>query len=264
MSLRNVLKRIRTIPKRTLVLFAFLGVAVFVMIILKEEEEKDFTPLFQLEAIKGSNTLPILFLSGKFTESWRPRPGAPAQRDGQFEMYILGTKAYYLKSWHGDPTNRPGMIAGILSQFFRVFARRYSGWSHEEIIVDDFEWTSGKRWGQFGTQGGGGGGDGHSNWLAPGRRLWNQSGFVGAIEEGQVNKEWYATETFKDLKAVGGFRIPRVIQFDRNEYSQTYRVQKCEFRDGPALAWFLAKKKVYDSPYGTNATLTTTNVRSTN
>jgi hypothetical protein len=245
-------------------LFGILGIAVFALVIPKEEEEKDFTLLSQLDAIKGSNTLPVLFLSGKFTETWKPRPGSPAPRNGQFEMYIRGTKAYYLKCWHGDPTNRPGAIAGLLSEFLPVVARRYSGWSQVEVIENDFEWTENRRWGRFGGQGGGGGGDGRGNYLAPGRRLWNQSGFIGAVEEGQVNKEWYATETFKDLQTVGGFRIPHVIQFNQYDYSQVYRVQKCEFRDGPSLDWFLAKKKEYYRGDEDKMQLAVTNVRPTN
>jgi hypothetical protein len=268
MSLRNAWNRIRKIPIRTLLLFAVLGTIAVILVSPREEKEKDFTPQFKLNAIKGSNTPAVLFLSGKFTETWQPRPGAPTERNGEFEMYIRGTNSYFLKCWHGDPTNRPGPIAGTLSQFLPIVARRYSGWSQAEIIVDGFDWRIEKRWGRFGSQGGSGSGNG----FAPGRRLWNSSGFIGAIEEGQINKEceappnsdYYAREIFKDLQIVSGFHIPRVIQFNRYGYSQTYRVKKCEFRDGPGQDWFLAREQEYAGSYTKVATPSATNTATTN
>jgi len=201
-----------------------------------------------LNEIKGGTTPPVLYLSGAFTETWKPAPGSRTPRRGEFEMYIRGTNYYFLKCWHGNPTNRPGPVAGLVGQllpFLPFVGRSYSGWSQGRVCVHDFEWTWERRWGRFGKQGGGGGGEGGPNWLAPGRRLWNSSGFVGALEEGQVNKEWYATEMFRNLKKVGVYAIPRVIEFNQHDCSQTFRIKRCEFRNDPGPDWFLARKKEY-------------------
>ena len=241
MKIRAAWDRIKRNPRRITILFATLGIIVVAFVMPKGEDEKEEWSVSRLNEIKGGKTPPVLYLSGKFSETWKPKPGSPKPKNGEFEMYIRGTNYYFLKCWHGNPTNRPGPIVGLLSQFFPFVGRGYSGWFQVQVVVDDFSWHMGRRWGRFGSKGGGGsGGD-----LVPGRRLWNQSGFVGALEEGQVNKEWYAKETFRNLKSVGDFKIPRVIEFDSGDYSQTFQIKKCEFRDEPAPEWFLARKKEY-------------------
>jgi hypothetical protein len=245
MNVRNAWGQVRRIPRRTFVLVAILVVAATALLVPKGEEQKDARPLFRLNEIRGGTTPPVLYLSGSFTEIWKPAPGSRAPRRGEFEMYIRGTNYYFLKCWHGNPTNRPGPVVEMARQFLPFVGRSYSGWSQVEVCVDDFQWRQERRWGRFGSQGGGGGGDGGANWLAPGRRLWNSSGFIGALEEGQVNKEWYATETLRHIKKVGAFAIPRVIEFDRGGCSQSFRISQCEFRNEPGPDWFLARKKEY-------------------
>jgi len=245
MKFHSALNRIKAIPDRTLVLFGLLGIATTVLFFLKEEEQKEPWDLSRLNQIKGRKVPPVLHLSGKFTDTWVSRPGSPAPRNGEFEIYIRGTNDYFMKCWHGNPTNRPSGLVNMLSSFIPLIGSHYSGWWSVEIVVDDFRGTKGQRWGRFGSQGGGGSGGDGAEWLAPGRRLWNQSGFIGALEEGQINKEIFATETFKKLKSVGDFKLPRRIEFDQRDHSQIYRIDKYEFLDSPASNWFSARKQEY-------------------
>jgi hypothetical protein len=255
MIFRSAWNRIKALPARAVVLFMILGFAATALLISKtQSEEKEPWDISRLNQIKGRKTPPVLYMSGNYTETWKTAPGSPAPRSGQFEMYIRGTNEYFLKCWHGSPTNQPGMVMGMICYILPFMSSHYARWWRVEVIADDFEATMGRRWGRFGSGGGGGGGEGRRGWFAPGRRLWNQSGFIGALEEGQVNTEVYATETFRKLKKFGDYKLPRLIEFSQRDFSQTFHINKCEFRDSPAYDWFVARKQEYfDSfPAATN------------
>ena len=249
MNSRRPWDRARRIPPKTFVLLAMLGITIIAFGITKGAKERDEWSLFPSNEIKGGKSLPVLYLSGKFNQTWRPTSGSPAPRRGEFEIYMRGTDYYFLKCWHGNPTNMPSAASSGSSHFVPFVGSGLPGWWQIQLIVSDLEFTMGRTWGPFGAKSGGGGGAGRANWLAPGRRLWNQSGFVGAVEEGQVNKEWYATEVFKSVKQVGEFKIPRVIEFDRGDSFETYTIRKCEFRNEPTVDWFLAQRKEYCGSY---------------
>ncbi|MBI5774986.1 MAG: hypothetical protein HZA89_14755 [Verrucomicrobia bacterium] len=241
MNIRTAWDRTKGNPRRIIVLFAALGIISIAVIIPKAKENGEGWPTSRFNELQGEKMPPVLYLAGKFSEVWKSYPGSPRPKSGEFEMCVRGTNYYFLKCWHGNPTNRPGPFIGLLSEFLPFVGRRYSGWFEVQIAIDDFSWQMGRRWGRFGSQGGGGsGGD-----LVPGRRLWNQSGFVGALEEGQVNQEWYAKEVLRDLKKVGKYRVPQIIEFSRGDCTQTYQIQKCEFRDEPTPEWFRARKKEF-------------------
>jgi hypothetical protein len=238
MNIRSAWVQLRRIPRGIMILTALFGISIGSLLTSRIWAQKDDWPVFRLNEIKGAIP-PVLYLAGKYNENRKSSQMPP--REGEFEIFIRGTDYYFLRCWHGNPA--PGPITRFFSEVLPFGSSGASGWSQVRLIVKDFEMTRGRRWGRFGSQGGGGGGEGGPESLAPRRRLWNQLGFIGALEEGQINKKWYATETFSKLRKVGNLKIPRLIEFDHQDYLETFRVTKCEFRTEPNPEWFLAKKQ---------------------
>ncbi len=199
---------------------------------------------------------PVLFLSGTVTETRSNSP--PGRRRGQFELYVREQDYYFLRCWRGDLTNQ-GKFSPLRFVAFTtpLFQGQISGWSTWEMNVHDFHGTRSRRWGRYGTKGGGSFNEGMTNFLSPGSRLWGTNGFAGAREEGQINQEWYGTETFKDVVRVRGYLFPRRIEFTRGENLKVFEVAHYEFRDEPTVDWFYQQRDSLFSKTRSNSTSAT-------
>jgi len=207
------------------------------------------------QQLKQPEIPPVLFLSGTVTET---RRGTPGRRRGRFELYVRGQDYYFLRCWRGDLTNQSAFSPLRLVAFTTpLFQGQISGWSTWEMNVHDFHGTRSRRWGRYGPKGGGSLSEGMTNFLSTGRRLWGTSGFAGAREEGQINQEWYGTETFKNVVRVQGYLFPRRIEFTDGENLKVFEVAHYEFRDEPTVDWFYQQRDSLFSNTGSNSTSAT-------
>src|ERR1700759_3770401 len=98
---------------------------------------------------------------------------------------MRGTTNYFLKYWRGNPKRHPASVMESIALFLPFLRSHYRSWSYVEVVADGLR--ARQQQGNFGVRAGGGWVEDAPEVLLPGRRLWNQTGFNGAQQEGQIN-----------------------------------------------------------------------------
>lgn len=215
-------------------LFAYSGFDLMGLFTRLSFQKPDWTE-HGLDASAPGFTPEVLYIAGelKATQTqYRPYEG-----NRYFEITMRGRNQYFRREWVGESGKR-------------------GSWWHVELIDSGFRGTMGRRFGRFGTKGGGG----MNEWdgvstneipLCVAQNLWEESGFTGATEENLTRQDrWRQTETFQNLEVRGRYRIPRKILFtkDHGTYyggvqTTTYFVKRIEFRNEPTVDWFSELKR---------------------